>query len=234
MPATAYICRQLTLPTFVCLYTGLPSQRLPVAIQPSLPGQAAPPAGLQSGTLAAVSAWRLLETGALLWPPLQPSLPPQIQPTCCPARPAPPRPALRHLQTGPVLQAYYRFGPFECDPANPNRLLPASAPSRQPPLILLPGMGATMIAWGTPLLRALACSHEVGAGPLHGWPCMPGQRGGHGRGGGQASWEPPLCEQRHCNTSAARCHTLMPPCSVSDVPHAPLAVLPVPRAARSS
>jgi hypothetical protein len=99
----------------------------------------------------------------------------QTQPAAPPASPpALPCPALPHLQTGPVLQAYYRFGPFECDPANPNRLLPASAPTGQPPLILLPGMGATMIAWGTPLLRALACSHEVGARPLRVWPCMPG------------------------------------------------------------
>ena len=127
------------------------------------------------------------------------------------------------LQTGPVLQAFYRFGPFDFDPEDlgspaasaPNS--PCSPPGpastagsgtahgtaggtadggahdagegsrgsssagassssaaagaagagvglggRPRPLILLPGLGATMIAWGVPLLRALACSHEAG------------------------------------------------------------------------
>lgn len=64
------------------------------------------------------------------------------------------------LQTGPVLQAFYRFGPFDVDPEHPRRLVPADR-GDAPPLFLLSGLGSTMIAWGTPLLRALATSHEV-------------------------------------------------------------------------
>ncbi|KAL4431747.1 hypothetical protein ABPG77_002963 [Micractinium sp. CCAP 211/92] len=67
---------------------------------------------------------------------------------------------LQKLQTGPVLQAFYRFGPFDVDPERPNRLIPADR-GNAPPLFLLSGLGSTMIAWGTPLLRALATTHEV-------------------------------------------------------------------------
>ncbi|KAL4440417.1 hypothetical protein ABPG75_003418 [Micractinium tetrahymenae] len=67
---------------------------------------------------------------------------------------------LQRLQTGPVLQAFYRFGPFDVDPEHPRRLVPADR-GGAPPLFLLSGLGSTMIAWGTPLLRALATSHEV-------------------------------------------------------------------------
>ncbi|GAB4815611.1 hypothetical protein N2152v2_008067 [Parachlorella kessleri] len=124
---------------------------------------------------------------------------------------------LQRLQTGPVLQAFYRFGPFDFDPEDLGSPVAASGPNspcsppghtsttsggtahgtdagsaddidegegsrgssgagassaatagaggslggRPRPLVLLPGLGATMIAWGVPLLRALACSHEV-------------------------------------------------------------------------
>lgn len=43
------------------------------------------------------------------------------------------------LQTGPVLQAYYRFGPFDADPSNPRRLIPRAPDG--PPLLLLSGLG---------------------------------------------------------------------------------------------
>ncbi|PSC71947.1 alpha beta hydrolase [Micractinium conductrix] len=67
---------------------------------------------------------------------------------------------LHRLQTGPVLQAFYRFGPFRVDPERPSRLLPAVR-GDAPPLFLLSGLGSTLISWGVPLLRALATSHEV-------------------------------------------------------------------------
>lgn len=106
-----------------------------------------------------------------------------------------PLPCLPTMQTGPVLQAFYRFGPFDVDPAQPNQ--PPSpqkgsgsgdAP-RLPPLILLPGLGATMIAWGVPLLRALACTHEVSWAAGRGcWLCLGVCLGGcMGLGGG--GWE---------------------------------------------
>lgn len=66
---------------------------------------------------------------------------------------------LQRLQTGPVLQAYYRFGPFDADPSKPRRLIPRAPDG--PPLLLLSGLGSTMISWGVPLLRALAACHEV-------------------------------------------------------------------------
>lgn len=43
------------------------------------------------------------------------------------------------LQTGPVLQAYYRFGPFDADPSKPRRLIPRAPDG--PPLLLLSGLG---------------------------------------------------------------------------------------------
>lgn len=41
-----------------------------------------------------------------------------------PRRPAPSLVPLCYVQTGPVLQAFHRFGPFDSDPANPRRLIP--------------------------------------------------------------------------------------------------------------
>ena len=101
--------------------------------------------------------------------------------------PVPGGPRLPPLQTGKILQAYYRFGPFDPDPT-----IDASCPKacgctatavRQPPLILLPGLGATMICWGVPLLRALSATHEVrGSGGRGAW----GGAGDGGRGQGAA------------------------------------------------
>ena len=56
------------------------------------------------------------------------------------------------LQTGPVLQAFYRFGPFRVDPERPSRLLPAVR-GDAPPLFLLSG-GCT---------GACGCVPQVGA-----------------------------------------------------------------------
>ena len=88
---------------------------------------------------------------------------PLLPPSAPPCLPALPRPvSLPAPQTGPVLQAFYRFGPFDCDPDNPKRLIPRTPDG--PPLFMLTGLGSTMIAWGLPLLRALATTHEVRRG----------------------------------------------------------------------
>lgn len=65
------------------------------------------------------------------------------------------------LQTGEVLQAFYRFGPWtevELSGESKRDLAPAAGRSstRQPPLIMLPGLGATMVCWwvrGGPVLK---------------------------------------------------------------------------------
>ncbi len=70
-------------------------------------------------------------------------------------------------QTGDVLHAFYRFGPFGSSldttasaPPSPGRSA-ASSGNGGLPLLMLSGLGSTMVSWGVPLMRALSVSNEV-------------------------------------------------------------------------
>lgn len=74
---------------------------------------------------------------------------------------------LKKLRTGDVLHAFYRFGPFGSSldtaasaPPSPGRSA-ASSGNGGLPLLMLSGLGSTMVSWGVPLMRALSVSNEV-------------------------------------------------------------------------
>lgn len=66
---------------------------------------------------------------------------------------------LQHLQTGDVLQAFYRFKRSDC--GGVDGAGGGDSRSQAPPLVLLPGLGAAMSSFGPELLRQLSCSREV-------------------------------------------------------------------------
>ncbi|KAL4856383.1 2-hydroxy-6-oxononadienedioate/2-hydroxy-6-oxononatrienedioate hydrolase [Chlorella vulgaris] len=76
---------------------------------------------------------------------------------------------LKKLRTGDVLHAFYRFGPFGSSldtaasaPPSPGRSA-ASSGNGGLPLLMLSGLGSTMVSWGVPLMRALSVSNEAEA-----------------------------------------------------------------------
>jgi hypothetical protein len=123
---------------------------------------------MKAGNLPAIAAGCRRLLPAVLYACLFPFLSleeARLPPPCLPACSA------FLLQTGDVMHAFFRFGPFSSQPpdAAAAPAAPASSDSsggagERLPLLMLSGLGSTMVSWGVPLMRALSLEHEVRCG----------------------------------------------------------------------
>lgn len=78
----------------------------------------------------------------------------------CSNRPTKPRFRALHCKLSAWLQAFYRFRRDD-DDCNGSAAGAAEDSTPLPPLIMLPGIGLTVNAFGLPLLATLSCGREV-------------------------------------------------------------------------